>query len=132
MKSILIREDELRASTEYQEKYNQQDDLTWFRDVTREIQMRALRENGIIEEELNTALVVLNNARFDYKDDPEMNQLTVYQRLDRSREGSLKEQHKLPNVRLVDEEGKTVMLADIEAKSASNGKALAIIAGSVS
>jgi hypothetical protein len=47
--------------------------------------------------------------------------LTVYQRLDRSRQGTLKNESKLPNVPLIDEEGKSVMLADIEAKSAAQG-----------
>jgi len=131
MKAILIREDQLRASAEYQAKYNEDDDLSHFREVTRELQLQALREVGIVDAELLDALVVLNNARFDYKDDPEMNQLTVYQRLDRSRQGTLKNESKLPNVPLIDEEGKSVMFADIEAESAAQGKALAIIAGSV-
>jgi len=132
LKRILIREDELRASEEYQTKYNQQDSLQWFKDVTQEIQFRAMRECGIIELELYSALIVLNNARFEFKDDPEMNQLTVYMRLDRSRRGDLKKDDKMPNVPLIAGDGATVMLADLEAKSAANGKALAVIAGSVS
>jgi len=132
LKKILIFEDAARASAQYQAKYTEQDSLQWFRDVTREIQIAALIQNGIPAADVNQALVVLNNARFEFKDDPEMNQLTVYMRLDRSRRGDLRMGDKMPNASLVGDDGMTVMLADLEAKSAANGKALALIAGSAS
>jgi len=130
--ATLKREDELRASKEYQDKYNSADSLAWFRDVTREIQIKALRENGVADARLVDALTALNNARFQVKGDPEINRLTVYMREDRSRRGSLRGGHVMPDVSLVSLSGETVQLAQIAANARSNGKALAIIAGSVS
>jgi len=89
MKEILILEDQMRGSHFYQEKYSQSDNLIWFRDVTKEIQEKALRDNGIPEEDLEKGLKVLNNARYDYRDDPEMNRLTIYMREDNSKAGFL-------------------------------------------
>ena len=56
--------------------------MVWIRDVTKKLQRQALEEYGITDER---GAIVLNNARFEFKDDPEMNQLTVYMRQDRSK-----------------------------------------------
>lgn len=98
---ILKREDELRASEQYQNKYSEQDRLFWFMNVTDEIQTQALRENGVAEENMNDALVVLRNARWEYRNDPEVNRLTIYMREDNSRAGNLKEGDPIPNVPLM-------------------------------
>jgi len=50
--------------------------------VTKDLQLQTLKEHGVSEKDLKEALKTLNNARSDYLRDPEMNQLTVYQRLD--------------------------------------------------
>jgi len=94
---ILKREDELRHSQEYQNEYTKSDDLGWLRDVTTKIQERALAEYGITDSQ---GLIVLRNARFQYKDDPSINQLTVYMRQDRSRLGDLKYHDLAPDANL--------------------------------
>lgn len=106
---VLRREDELRFSPEYQARYSESERLEHIRDVTVELQKQALREHGLDEEH---GLVVLQNARFEFKvsvgwlgcfrvqfrartaghasqDDPEMDKLTVYFRLDTCRRGCL-------------------------------------------
>lgn len=109
MKKILIHEDKLRASPEVQALYSQSDDLAWIRDVTLQVQNRALAEYGFTDAR---GLIALNNARLEYIDDPEMNQLTVYQRLDNSRQGKLFDGVVLPNVQLATLDGSQVMLYD--------------------
>lgn len=67
LKKILQREDELRYSREYLEKYDkaqQQKSLGRIRDVTLEIQNQALKEFGYWDMR---GITVLNNARFQYK-----------------------------------------------------------------
>jgi hypothetical protein len=101
LKKILIREDELRYSKEYLEKYDQaqqQKSLGRIRDITTEIQNQALKEFGYWDMR---GITVLNNARFEYKDDPEMNKLTVYMRYDHSTEGDIAQQKVAPDAALV-------------------------------
>jgi len=107
MKKILIHEDKLRASPEVQALYSQSDDLGWIRDVTLQVQNLALKEYGITDPK---GLIALNNARFEYLDDPEMNNLTVYQRMDNSRQGKLLDGAILPDVPLATLDGKEVTL----------------------
>jgi len=102
LRSILIREDELRSSEEYQQEWTQNDDLTWIRDVAIRIQQRALAEHGITD---TRGLTVLQNARFKYKDDPTMNSLTVYMREDRSKKGNLRSGDEIPDSPLFTLEG---------------------------
>jgi len=89
LRKIMIREEELRMSEVIQQQYTDSDDLTHLRDVTIALQRQALIENGIDISEIDEALSVLHNARFMYKNDPDMNNITVYQRMDRSREGDV-------------------------------------------
>jgi len=131
MKRILIREDELRASPEIQSRYSQTDDLELFRDITLDLQRQALRECDIPEQDIYEALSTLHNARRFYQYDPEMNKLTVYQRLDRSRQGNLISGDKAPNVPLNTADGKQVMLYDYIDQT-SGGKPLFVFAGSIS
>jgi len=103
LQKILMREDELRASDQYQEEWSQSDDLSWMRDVAVKIQKRALEEFGITDPK---GLIVLQNARFKYKDDSSMNKLTIYMREDRSRKGDLQYLDEAPNAKLYTLEGK--------------------------
>jgi len=89
LKKIMMREEELRMSEEIQQKYTDSDNLEHLRNVTINLQRRALLENGIIEDQMEEALNVLHNARFMYQHDPDMNNITIYQRKDRSREGNV-------------------------------------------
>jgi len=133
LKQVLINEDKLRASPEYQSKYNENDNLSWFEQVTTDIQLQALRECGVTD--LTNGLFVLRNARVEFKDDPEMNQLTVYMREDRSRLGDLRENMPVPNVPLQTLDGETVMLKDYYdslQRSDFPPRPLIIVAGSVS
>ena len=51
---------------------------------------------------MDNLLTQLHNARYAYRNDPDMNALTVYQRFDRSRPGSLKTGDAAPDVTVVD------------------------------
>jgi len=129
MKQILLREEELRMSPEYHEEISKLDDLKWIRDVTLRLQRRVLREFGY---NTSTALVALNNARAMYLNDPEMNQITVYQRRDRSRKGDLFAGSTLPNVKLAALDGTHITLHEYIGKiQQENGRPLVITAGSV-
>jgi len=97
---ILKLEDKYRSSAEYQNKYSEKDELSWYRDVTVEIQTRALRETGLKPHEIPTGLLELWSARGRFDDDPDVNSLTVYQRKDRSRRGNLYQDSPAPNVPL--------------------------------
>jgi len=126
LKKILIREDELRYSEEYQNDLTLNDDLTWIRDVTEKIQIQALAENGISDPR---GLVVLRNARFKYKNDPTMNKLTVYMRQDRSTQVHLFRGNDAPDARLSTLDGKEINLYEY-IRSLSN-LPLVLLVGSV-
>jgi len=97
---VLKLEDIYRSSPEYQAKYSQKDELSWYRDVTIELQKRALLETGLDESDITTGLSELWDARGRWQNDPEINQLTVYQRKDRSVRGILWKDSEVPNVPL--------------------------------
>jgi len=128
MRRILIREDELRASEEIQEAYSQKDDLGWFRDVTNRLQNRVLEEFGITDPR---GKIVLNNARFEYKDDPSMNKLTVYMREDKSRKGHLNKGDLAPDCQLLTDDGKETTLFKYM-ESLNNSLPLVMFVGSAS
>jgi hypothetical protein len=75
------------------------------------------------------ALVSYRNARFKYKDDPTMNSITVYQRQDRSRPGTLQVGDPVPKVNVVDLNGKVVPLNQFCSVPNRN---LVLVCGSVS
>jgi len=113
LREVLIREEELRFSLEYLkgcDKAQKHKDLSKIRDLTVGIQCKALKEFGI--DPTKGGLNVLNNARYTYKDDPEMNTLTVYMRQDRSTEGNLrsKTNQLSPNVALLNLQGEPTSL----------------------
>jgi len=130
---ILKLEDTYRASREYQDMYSKKDDLAWFKEVTIEIQKRALLETGLEIENLQQGLDALWRARGDFHSDPAINQLTVYQRKDRSRAGSMFDGCLVPNVPLQTFDG---TFTDLKTYCNSNFKnpdlPLFLISGSVS
>eukprot|EP01127_Copromyxa_protea_P007248 TRINITY_DN1716_c0_g1_i1.p1 TRINITY_DN1716_c0_g1~~TRINITY_DN1716_c0_g1_i1.p1 ORF type:complete len:167 (-),score=20.11 TRINITY_DN1716_c0_g1_i1:657-1157(-) len=132
---ILTLEDTYRASEEYQDMYSQKDDLSWFRDVTLALQQRALREAGFgvewgIGVSEKAGLMSLWSARGALAGNPLYNQLTVYQRKDRSREGSLRNGDLAPAVTLYTQNHEPVDFLDY--MSQFGDKPVFIIAGSVS
>jgi len=84
----MIREEELRMSEEIQQKYTESDDLAHLRDVTLALQKQAIIESGITLP-MSDALNIIHSARFVHQHDPDMNNITIYQRMDRSREGNV-------------------------------------------
>jgi len=113
----------------YHELISQRDDLQWIRDVTEEVQKKILAEFGYDRPEGRMAL---NYARYQYKEDPEMNQITVYQRQDRSTEGTLVVGCALPYTMLSTLEGEEISLHDYIKKIQGNsGRPLVITAGSI-
>jgi len=76
--------------------------------------------------------MALNYARHQYRDDPEMNNITVYQRRDRSREGFLGVGYALPHVVLSTLDGEEISLHDyIKKIQGDSGRPLVITAGSI-
>jgi len=128
---ILKREDELRMSREYHTMISEHDTLEWIRDVTENLQKSVLREFGY---DAKLFLPYLQSARARYINDPEMNKITVYQRMDRSRKGMLARGSALPNVKLCTlNEGSEIFLHDYIAKVQNNsgGRPMIITAGSI-
>lgn len=84
---ILRREDELRMSSETQRLYSTKlpgnDYMAHIRDVTIDLQKRAILDCGVPEEEVEYALEILHSHRYYYNDDPEVLQLSVYGRYDK-------------------------------------------------
>jgi len=128
MKKILEREEELRMGMEYQEKISEKDDLEWIRSVTMELQIRVLNEFGFTERYLRS----LNNARFSYKNDPEMNNITVYQRCDKSRRGDIRREGCCPNIEdLYRLNGSTTSLKEFLDEQLVSANQTLILAGSI-
>jgi hypothetical protein len=128
MKQILLREDELRFSSDYHNKISEREDLKWIRDVTLELQMKALAEFGYAD---GPGLLALNNARAQYLNDDEMNKLIVYQRMDRSRPGDLTSGSELPNVKLSTLDGKVITLHEYLENRKDKSRPVVITAGSI-
>lgn len=128
MKQILIRENELRLSRQYHELISQQESLAWIRDTTVMLQIQALSEHGYSGQ---AALRALQAARVTYLNDNEMNKLTVYQRMDRSREGDLVNNSPLPNVTLSYLDGTTTTLRGYLDKRKDKTLPVALMAGSI-
>jgi len=143
-KNLLIQmytlEDQYRSSEHYQDLYSLKDDLGWFRDITVGLQIKVLMATGFLdrrggEEETKRALDQYWAQRGIYSDDPDINQLTVYHRKDRSRAGSLKQHDIVPCVKLADRSGKEFTLYDYYEQlqlQSTQDRYLFIISGSVS
>ena len=112
MCAVLRAEDRLRAGADYQTAIDGTAyDLEKLSAVTKEVQLRAIRE--VLGEErvppgvsdgraADVLLSQLHGARHQYRHDPSMNRLTVYQRHDRSRAGTLRVGSAAPDVSIVD------------------------------
>jgi len=128
MKQILQREDELRLSSEYHNTISEQDTLRWIRNVTIKLQRQVLAEFGYDD---SPSLQALHYARVQYLNDDEMNKLTVYQRMDRSRAGDLMCGSELPNAKLSTLDGKTITLHEYLENRKDKTKPVVITAGSI-
>lgn len=73
-------------------------------------------------------LKALRNARFEYRNDDEMNNLTVYQRYDKSKRGELGVGMSPPNILLNNTMGDSIDLLSLQ----NDGKPLVLICGSIS
>ena len=113
MKRILEEEERLRFSPEYQQAVTEDDSLENIKEQTYRIQYQALKKGGVAENDLDDALVVLHNARWDYRDDPEMNRITVYMREDVSKRGDLQDSQQIVDVPLVDLKGNKINLLEL-------------------
>jgi hypothetical protein len=123
---VLKKENELRLSDKYQEKYSKRDDLDWLVAVTTELQREALRS---VDEPLDTevGLEGLQTARGKWKDDPEVQSIPLYIRFDRSHNGELKQGDPIPNCTLHNlQDSKEMSLFDFV-----HDKPLVLVAGSV-
>jgi len=147
LKEIYILEDQYRSSKEYQDKYNEKDDLNWFQKVTLELQRRVLLETGILDRDIlmteeekekciKSGLEELWSSRQFIQNNPEFNQLTVYLREDRSRMGGLMKNETIPDVAISDRNGNTTTMCDyyksLQKVDSRENRYLFLIAGSVS
>ncbi|KAL9657446.1 hypothetical protein ABK040_016715 [Willaertia magna] len=96
MKELLTTEQKLRRSDKIQEEYTIADsDSSQIQKITERVQQEAIEivfgvkpNNEFYDKYLNA----LRNARVNYKDVEEVNQITDYFKYDISREGNLKKQ----------------------------------------
>ena len=128
MKAILAAENRLRLGDDYQQRITDTNYvLSDLHAVTLRLQRDAIKEvlgsdvavrllaqaHASAESDgrkfdkfrhpiMDHLLTQLHNARYEYKDDPEMNAITVYQRFDRSRRGTLRKGDAAPNVDVID------------------------------
>lgn len=137
IRALLTREEELRQHGETQAAYSADDTCEHIRDVTVALQKRAIAEtlpSGLVRDTgMETLLVAMHNLRFDptVAQDPELNAITVYQRMDLSHPGSVKNGCKLPDATLVTvSDGTTVSLHDLVGMESKTPTV--IVAGSAS
>jgi hypothetical protein len=107
---MLIRENELRLSDEYQQRYNEAEktSLTSWLDVTDELQRQIIRECHL-DEEMEDALLCLRCATQIY---PDLNDIPLYVRYNRARDGDLQLGDIAPNVPVVQLDGQETQLFD--------------------
>ncbi|KAK3236200.1 hypothetical protein CYMTET_53645 [Cymbomonas tetramitiformis] len=139
-KQVLIQtlqlEEGLRNCQETQDAYTQalhNQDLLHLATITERLQIRALVQTGVIlpsssSQDVKQALIALHNARFQYAQDPTVNAITVYQRQNRSRQGTLRLGDAAPDVPLFTTEDEPTSLAKYD----SWNKPLVLIVGSAS
>lgn len=75
LQQVMIAEDRLHLGAAAQAAYSSAQTLDDLRRITEDLQKQALREAGI-DSEFWASLDTLRRARFFFKDDPQMNQLT--------------------------------------------------------
>jgi len=101
LKQMLTRENILRLSPEYQQRYEQAErdsnaETSWL-DVTDQLQRQVVREFHL-EEEMDEALLCLRSATQIY---PDLKEIPLYVRYNRARQGDLQIGDTAPNVPVV-------------------------------
>jgi hypothetical protein len=99
---LLRKEHELRTSSATQQAYTEAErsvDTDWM-EVTDGLQRRVLRDAGVHEQQLEEALSDFRAAPYHY---PNLKQIPIYHKFQRSRQGPLNEGDPVPeNLNLVD------------------------------
>jgi len=139
-KALLEAEERLRASKQTQARYAERDDFEWLRDVTLDVQRSVIRDVMKLvapsPQQMDDYLRALHNLRFrpDIASDPELNQITVYQRFDHSHPGiAAVGAPAIDDADLVDAiTGKAVQLSTFVEAAARADVPLVVMAGSAS
>lgn len=100
-KCILRRENELRLCDDTHDKFgnvNRSDSGGWIQ-VVEELQRQVCHEFGLSTE---VGLVAMRQAHILLPNDPEINEISLYRKYNRCRDGDLKVGDKPPNVTLFD------------------------------
>jgi len=119
---MLKREDELRKSDQTMALYSESDEWRHLINVTIGIQKQVLQEFGYSDD----ALTEFHIQRAQYQKDPEICNLAVYIKYDKSSKGTLKEGSSIPkNIQLFDLQGQQTTLSNF-----LSDKPLVILAGS--
>eukprot|EP01122_Echinamoeba_exundans_P008569 TRINITY_DN2864_c0_g1_i1.p1 TRINITY_DN2864_c0_g1~~TRINITY_DN2864_c0_g1_i1.p1 ORF type:complete len:158 (+),score=27.35 TRINITY_DN2864_c0_g1_i1:51-524(+) len=128
MMKILRTEDHYRFCQEYQDKYTAcGDDLDKIAEVTKELQLRALRDYGYTQDD---AIVALNNMRFNYENDDEVRNLAVYHRTDICFNWKgLRPRKTAPNAKIYDLKGNQTTVYDMFINSGK--ESMVLVAGSI-
>ncbi|CAF3755235.1 unnamed protein product [Rotaria magnacalcarata] len=108
LKRMLIRENELRLSNEYQKRYceaEQSSSSSWL-DITDELQRQVIREFNL-EDEMHEALLCLRCATQIY---PDLQSIPLYVKYNRARDGDLRIGDIVPNVPVVQLDGQDSQL----------------------
>ena len=107
---MLIRENELRLSEEYQKRYQEAErtsSSSWL-DVTDQLQREIIREFQL-DDEMEDALLCLRCATQIH---PDLKDIPLYVRYNRARSGDLNIGNSTPNVPVVQLDGKESQLFD--------------------
>ena len=107
---MLLRENELRLSDEYQQRFCEAEKSSFpsWLDVTDELQRRVIREFNL-DEEMDDALLCLRCATQMY---PDLKNIPLYIRYNRAREGDLQLGDVVPDVPVVQLDGHESQLLD--------------------
>ncbi len=107
---MLIRENELRLSDQYQKRYSDAEKTSFssWLDVTDELQRQIIREFNL-DEEMEDALLCLRCATQIY---PDLKDIPLYIKYNRARDGDLQIGDIVPNVPIVQLDGQEKHLFD--------------------
>jgi len=84
MEQIVMTEDKMRVSAEWQRMFCKHDNNEWRLQVVHDLQTKALLQHGIPQEDIERGLIALRNHRGKYRDDDEPFYQPVYVKYDRS------------------------------------------------
>jgi len=110
LKSMLIRENELRVSDEYQKRFAEAEKSSFesWLDVADELQRQVIREFHL-DEEMDDALLCFRCATQIY---PELKSIPLYVKYNRARDGDLNLGDTAPNVPVIELNGQEGQLFD--------------------